>query len=59
MLTPPWNPSIRFPALTGGASMDRVTMLLVLTLDSALRKGYGRTWEGMARSLRSVSGSPD
>jgi hypothetical protein len=23
MLTPPWNPSVRFPALTGGASMDR------------------------------------
>src|SRR5262245_66434385 len=27
MLTPPWNPSIRFPALTGGAYMDRVIPL--------------------------------
>ena len=26
-------------------SIGRVTMLLRLTLDSALRKGYGRTWE--------------
>ena len=25
MRTPPWHPSLRFPALTGGASMDRVT----------------------------------
>jgi hypothetical protein len=39
--------------------IGHVIILLPLMLDRALRKGYGRTWEGMARSLRSVSGRSD
>src|SRR5437870_4464958 len=37
----------------------RVAMLLLLTLDRPLRKGYGRTCGEMARSLRSGSGRPE